>query len=108
MSKVSGLDLGRDEFSIPANRIVGQDGAVTIPRTLSVNEKSVAVIIREVQAGSTSFLKKMDKIENLITSVQVDNDTDTVMLDKAFITQLTKLIGQAKNDFNKIVNADAN
>lgn len=105
MSKVSGLDLKRDEFSIPANRMTGQDGTVHIPRQIIINEKTSVAVIREIQAGSESFMRKMDKINNLISSLEVDPDTDTIMMDKQFITKLTKLISQAQNDFNRMISA---
>jgi len=105
MSKISGFDLGRDEFQIPANRITGQDGAVQIPRNISLNEKSSVMIIREVQAASELFSQRLDKINSLVSSLEIDADTDTIMLDKGFVKKLTKLVEQAQNDFNRIISA---
>lgn len=107
MSKVSGFDLGLNEFKIPANRITGQDGAVQIPRTISLNEKSVVMVIRDVQAASESLFNKLEKIRNLVSSLEVDKDTDMVMLDKQFISRLSKLVDQAESDFTRIINAQS-
>lgn len=107
MSKISGFDLGLNEFQIPASRMTGQDGAVQIPRTVSLNEKSAVMVIKDVQAASGSFLKKLEKIRNLVSSLEVDKDTDMVMLDKEFIAKLSKLVDQAENDFSKIINAQS-
>jgi hypothetical protein len=105
MSKISGLDLGRDEFQIPSNRISGKDGAVTIPSKISFNEKSTTSVIREAQAASELFSKRLTKIKNLVSSLGVDEDNDTVMMDKEFVNKLIKLIDQAQNDFDRIINA---
>ena len=37
MSKVSGFDMGRDEFFIPSSRMNGQDEAVQIPANFNLN-----------------------------------------------------------------------
>jgi hypothetical protein len=105
MSKISGFDMGKDEFQIPANRLVGQDGAVEIPKKLSVNEKNSVSMMRELQSSSELFLKKLAKINALVSSLEVDEDTDTVMMDKEFVTKLVKLVNQAQNDFNRIIAA---
>lgn len=105
MSKVSGFDMGRDEFKIPANRLVGQDGAVQIPTKLFVNEKNSISMMRELQSSSELFLKKLAKIKTLVSSLEIDDDTDTIMMDKEFVTKLVKLVDQAQNDFNKIIAA---
>jgi hypothetical protein len=103
MSKVSGFDMGRDEFSIPSSRMTGQDAAVQIPMNLSLNNKSVVVLSREINAASTSFNKKLEKIKDHIGSLQVDKSTDTVLMDKSFIEKLDKLFNQVQADFGKIV-----
>lgn len=105
MSKISGLDLGRDEFQIPSSRITGKDGAVVLPSKISLNEKSSTSVIREAQAASELFSKRLTKIKNLVSSLSIDEDTDTVVMDKEFATKLVKLIDQAQNDFNRIINA---
>lgn len=105
MSKVSGFDLGLNEFQIPASRMTGQDGAVQIPRQVVLNEKSSVMVIREVQSSAESFNKKLSKIRDLVSSIEVDKDTDTVMMDSEFLKKLSKLVDQAQNDFNKIINA---
>lgn len=105
MSKISGLDLGRDEFQIPASRMTGQDGAVQIPRQIILNEKSSVMVVREVQEAAGLFTKKLEKISSLISSLDIDEDTDTVMMDKAFLSKLTKLVEQAQSDFNRIIAA---
>lgn len=105
MSKISGFDMGRDEFQIPANRIVGQDSAVEIPKNLSINEKTSVATIRELQAASELFLAKLAKIKTLVSSLEVDEDTDTIMMDKQFVTKLVKLVEQAQNDFNRVISA---
>lgn len=107
MSKVSGFDLGLNEFKIPASRMTGQDGAVQIPSTIALNEKSAVMVIRDVEAASSSFFQKLEKIRNLVSSLEVDKDTDMVMLDKQFISKLSKLVDQAQSDFAKIINAQS-
>lgn len=103
MSKVSGFDLGRDEFFIPASRMTGQDAAVQLPTTFQLNEVNVVVLAREINGSANSFNKKLDKIKDHIGSLQVDKSTDTVLMDKSFVEKLDKLIQQVQADFGKIV-----
>lgn len=103
MSKVSGFDMGRDEFFIPANRLTGQDGSVQMPSNFSLNEVNVVVMAREMNAVATSFNNKLGKIKNHLGSLEVDKTTDTVLMDKSFVEKLGKLVDQMQADFNKIV-----
>ena len=63
------------------------------------------MIIREAQAASELFSQRLDKINSLVSSLEIDADTDTIMLDKGFVKKLTKLVEQAQNDFNRIISA---
>lgn len=103
MSKVSGFDMGRDEFFIPASRMTGQDGAVQLPTTFQLNEVNVVVLAREINGSSNAFNKKLEKIKDHISTLQVDKSTDTVLMDKSFVEKLDKLVQQVQADFGKIV-----
>jgi hypothetical protein len=103
MSKVSGFDMGRDEFSIPSNRMNGQDAAVQIPASFNLNEVNLVVLAREISASSDSFNNKIKKINDHLAALEVDKTTDMVVMDKSFVTKLVKLVDQMQSDFVKIV-----
>jgi hypothetical protein len=103
MSKVSGFDMGRDEFSIPSSRMSGQDGAVQIPANFNLNDVNLVVLSREISANSDSFNNKIKKINDHLAALEVDKTTDTVVMDKSFVTKLVKLVDQMQSDFVKIV-----
>jgi hypothetical protein len=103
MSKVSGFDMGRDEFSIPANRVNGQDGAVSISSNFNLNDVNTVVLARELSSSGESFNNKIKKINDHLAALEVDKTTDMVVMDKSFVTKLAKLVEQMQSDFNKIV-----
>jgi hypothetical protein len=103
MSKVSGFDMGRDEFSIPANRVTGQDGAVSISSNFNLNDVNTVVLARELSSSGESFNNKIKKINDHLAALEVDKTTDMVVMDKSFVTKLTKLVEQMQSDFSKIV-----
>ncbi len=104
MSKVSGFDMGRDEFSIPANRVNGQDGAVSISSNFTLNDVNTVVMAREMSGAADSFNNKLKKINDHLAALEVDKTTETVVMDKSFVTKLAKLVEQMQGDFNKIIN----
>ena len=103
MSKVSGFDTGRDEFSIPANRVSGQDGAVSISSNFNLNDVNTVVLARELSSAGDSFNNKLKKINDHLAALEVDKTTDMVVMDKSFVTKLSKLVEQMQSDFGKIV-----
>ena len=103
MSKVSGFDMGRDEFFIPSSRMNGQDEAVQIPANFNLNEVNLVVLAREISASSDSFTHKIKKINDHLAALEVDKTTDTVVMDKSFVVKLGKLVNQMQTDFIKIV-----
>lgn len=103
MSKVSGFDMGRDEFFIPSSRMNGQDEAVHIPANFNLNEVNLVVLAREISASSDSFTNKIKKINDHLAALEVDKTTDMVVMDKSFVVKLGKLVNQMQTDFIKIV-----
>ena len=103
MSKVSGFNMGRDEFFIPSSRMSGQDQAVQIPANFNLNEVNLVVLAREISASSDSFTNKIKKINDHLAALEVDKTTDTVVMDKSFVVKLGKLVNQMQTDFIKIV-----
>jgi hypothetical protein len=103
MSKVSGFDMGRDEFSIPSNRMNGQDEAVRIPANFNLNDVNTVVLAREMSSAADSFNNKLKKINDHLAALEVDKTTDMVVMDKSFVTKLAKLTHQMQADFNKII-----
>jgi hypothetical protein len=103
MSKVSGFDMGRDEFLIPSSRMTGKDEAVHLLTSFSLNEVNVVVLAREINGSANSFNKKLEKIKDHIGSLEVDKSTDTVLMDKSFVEKLDKLVNQVQAEFVKII-----
>ena len=103
MSKVSGFDMGRDEFYIPSSRMTGQDGSVQLPTTFQLNDVNLVVLAREINESANNFNKKIQKIQDHLSTLQVDKSTDTVLMDKSFVDKLDKLFQQVQTDFGKIV-----
>jgi virulence-associated protein VagC len=103
MSKISGFDMGRDEFFIPSSRMNGQDEAVRIPANFNLNEVNLVVLARELSRSSDSFNNKIKKIKDHLAALEVDKTTDMVVMDKSFVTKLGKLVQQMESDFTEIV-----
>jgi hypothetical protein len=103
MSKISGFDMGRDEFFIPSSRMNGQDEAVQIPANFNLNEVNLVVLARDLSSSSDSFNNKIKKIKDHLAALEVDKTTDMVVMDKSFVTKLGKLVQQMESDFTEIV-----
>ena len=103
MSKVSGFDMGRDEFSIPSSRMNGQDQAVQIPANFNLNDVNIVVLSRELSSSSESFNNKIKKIKDHLAALEVDKTTDMVVMDKSFVVKMGKLVQQMQSDFTEIV-----
>lgn len=103
MSKISGFQLGDNgAFNVPGNMFNQKDTAINIPR-VSFNPNNIALVIREINASTNLLTKRLGQIEKHLAGLEIDKDTDTVVMDAAYIKKLNKYVELMRMDFENIV-----
>jgi hypothetical protein len=103
MSKISGFPLGDSgAFSVPGNMFNQKDIPIDIER-VSFNPNNIALVVREINASTNLLNKRLGQIEKHISVLEVDKETDTVVMDAAYIKKLSKYVELMRMDFENIV-----
>jgi hypothetical protein len=103
MSKISGFPLGDSgAFQVPGNMFNQKDTAIDIAR-VSFNKNNIELMIREINASTNLLTKRLGQIEKHLAGLEVDKDTDTVVMDAAYVKKLNKYVELMRMDFEKIV-----
>ena len=103
MSKISGFQLGDSgAFKVPGNMFNQKDIPIDIER-VSFNPNNIALVIREINASTNLLNKRLAQIEKHIPVLEVDKETDTVVMDAAYIKKLSKYVELMRMDFENIV-----
>ena len=103
MSKISGFPLGDSgAFKVPGNMFNQKDTPIDIER-VSFNPNNIALVVREINASTSLLNKRLNQIEKHISVLEVDKETDTVVMDAAYIKKLTKYVELMRMDFENIV-----
>jgi hypothetical protein len=102
MSKISGFNFNEDgKFSVPSSMFGRKDAPQQIVPTM-VNQVTAVRIARDINQHANSLNNKLQKVSNHVSLLEVDKDTDTVMMDKEFVAKLIRLVEQCQNDFAKM------
>lgn len=103
MSKISGFPLGDSgAFKVPGNMFNQKDIPIDIER-VSFNQNNIALVIREINASSSLLNKRLGQIEKHLAGLEIDKDTDTVVMDAAYIKKLNRFVELMRMDFENIV-----
>jgi hypothetical protein len=105
MSKISGFNFNEDgKFNVPAAMFRKKDVPEQIAPVM-VNQVTAVRIARDMNQHANGLSNKLQKVSNHVSLLEIDKDTDTVMMDKEFVTKLVKLVEQCKTDFAKMIKA---
>lgn len=103
MSKISGLPFGNENsFGAPPNMFGQKDTPIDIAR-VSFSANNIAQLIREINASSNLLAKRLGQIEKHLQVLEVDPETDTVVMDSAYIKKLNRYVELMRMDFESIV-----
>ena len=103
MSKISGLPFGNENsFSVPPNMFGQKDTPIDIAR-VSFSANNIAQLIREINASSNLLAKRLGQIEKHLQVLEIDSETDTVVMDSAYIKKLNRYVELMRMDFESIV-----
>ena len=79
-----------------------KDNPIDITR-VSFNSNNIAQLIREINASSNLLAKRLGQIEKHLEVLEVDPETDTVMMDSAYIKKLNRYVELMRMDFENII-----
>ena len=103
MSKISGLPFGDSQsFPAPSGMFNQKDNPIDITR-VSFNSNNIAQLIREINASSNLLAKRLGQIEKHLEVLEVDPETDTVVMDSAYIKKLNRYVELMRMDFENII-----
>ena len=105
MSKISGFNFNEDgKFNVPAAMFRKKDAPETIAPVM-VNQVTAVKIARDINQHANGLSNKLQKVSNHVSLLEIDKDTDTVLMDKEFVAKLVKLVEQCQSDFAKMLKA---
>ena len=70
---------------------------------MSFNSNNIAQLIREINASSNLLAKRLGQIEKHLEVLEVDPETDTVVMDSAYIKKLNRYVELMRMDFENII-----
>ena len=103
MSKISGLPFGDSQsFAVPSTMFGQKDNPIDIAK-VTFNTNNIAQLIRDINASSNLLAKRLGQIEKHLQVLEVDTETDTVVMDSAYIKKLSRYVELMRMDFENIV-----
>lgn len=106
MSKVSGINLGNpnEPFQVYGSQLGGRDSAIVVQRQrANVNRENVVAYVKHVSGAMKEIQSLIERLDVMKEMMTVDEDTDSVLLDKNFIDEYSKNIQALKDKFEEIV-----
>jgi hypothetical protein len=106
MKNISGFDFNNEnQFTISPSQLGGRDASVKIQTSFRPQMDNTISIAREISRVGGLLEGRMTKIANHVAALEVDKETNTVLMDEAYVTKLTKLVAAAQKDFTDMLNA---
>lgn len=108
MSKISGIDLGNpnEPFFIQGNQLGGRDGSVVVQRpSANVRRDSLANLAKHLTERLKEIRSAIESLEMLGEMMVVDEETDSVILDKQFIEEYSTAASTIGKEFEEILKA---
>ena len=109
MSKISGFGpLGNpnESFTIHGHTLGGRDSAVNVPiPTANVKREAVAALAKYLSTNIKSIRDSIAQLEILAEMMTIDEETDSVVLDKEFIKDFKHCVKNVKEKYEDTLKA---
>lgn len=108
MSKISGINLGdpNEPFQVYGTQLGGRDGAINIVRpTANISRNKIAELTKQVNANIKKINASLERLEVMKEMMVIDEDTDSVFLDKNFIEDYSQAIDELRSTIDGIISA---
>lgn len=108
MSKISGIDLGdpNKPFQVFGSQLGGRDQAITVQRpSANINRDRIAALSKHLSSHMKQIRATIDKLEVMQEMMTIDDDTDSIVLDKNFADDYEANIKKLKELFEEVLRA---
>jgi hypothetical protein len=106
MSKISGIDLGNpnEPFKIQGTQFGGRDEPITVSRpTADINRHMVDNLVKNLNSNIEEIWKLIEALEVMQEMMTLDEDTDSIILDKKFVSEYSQNVKNLKIKFTDFV-----
>lgn len=108
MSKIAGINLGNpnEPFQVVGSQLGGRDTAIAIQRpSANVNRDRIPLLAKHINANMKDIRATIERLRVMGEMMVVDEDTDSVILDKNFVTEFDDSINALNEKFEEILKA---
>lgn len=108
MSKIAGINLGNpnEPFQVVGSQLGGRDTAIAIQRpSANINRDKIPLLAKHLNANIKEIRATIERLEVMGEMMVIDDDTDSVILDKNFVEDFEKNIKELNNRFDEILKA---
>lgn len=108
MSKIAGINLGNpnDSFQIVGSQLGGRDEAITVQRpTANISRHQVDEFAKQLNIYIKEIAINIESLEVMEEMMLLDEDTDSVILDKEFVSEYSKKVQDLKSKFQEMLKA---
>lgn len=108
MSKISGIDLGdpNKPFQVFGSQLGGRDQAITVQRpSANINREKITALSKHLTSHMKQIRATIDKLEVMQEMMILDEDTDSVLLDKNFTDEYEANVKKLKELFEEVLKA---
>lgn len=108
MSKISGINLGNpnEPFKVVGSQLGGRDVPIAIQRpTANINRDKIALLAKHLSANMKEIRSTIERLKVMGEMMVIDEDTDSVILDKNFIEEFEKSVSALDNKFDEVLRA---
>lgn len=108
MSKITGFDIGdpNKPFQVVGSHLGGRDQAITIARPrASVRGDEIEALAKQLSSNAKAIRKAIDRLEAMQDMMSLDDDTESVILDKNFVDEYRQHVAEIKQLFDEMMRA---
>ncbi len=106
MSKISGIDIGdpNKPFQVYGSQLGGRDAAIQIQRAdANIHRHKIEQLTSALNAQIKEIRSAVQRLEVMKEMIVIDEETDSVTLDKAFVDEYEQNIKKLKDLFDEIL-----
>lgn len=108
MSKIAGINLGNpnDPFQVVGSQLGGRDAAIAIQRpSANINRDKIPLLAKYLNSNIKEIRATIERLRVMGEMMVVDDDTDSVILDKNFVKEFDESVSALNNKFDEILKA---
>ncbi len=108
MSKIAGINLGNpnESFQIFGSQLGGRDAAITVQRpTANIKREQVDELAKQLNIYIKEISNNIQSLEVMKEMMTMDDDTDSIILDKEFVTEYSNRVQDLKSKFEQMLKA---